>query len=476
LEIQAKLEKLLSKLHSDDEWGTYFIGKYYFTIATQRERAYYGLTKPKQKLSIEAQLQLQREHFPAIFHEYIHYLHELSTVLGNASLSLDLSAKAIFSNWLDSNPKAGTSKGLKPEYSEKYAKVLITQDIFMGDFNDVIEGRFLQVTNIDYVKQEAHFPIGTEFEKIELNIPSINFEQMVDGKLKVNKLLFGKYFIYEGLAYELDRLVDMQVNNLKKITDDAKGTEYTVLRRVAQYILPSIDKRTFLSLGVLSLQYLDCGATFINWVENVKQNEENGISQPDSLQEIKNDVISLLESKRQNFQDAQDEYVEIFKSRRNLHQSFVYLADQMKKLYDERINNPCFDVDYVLDGRFMDILDIVQICDYMYLFTDKDEFMRDFLGTSIDEDTSQALKSVVCYDHYYKKHMIHPTSQVETESHQCPFYTCCDLELRKTNANVCQTKPWRIYEIAANKDNQQCWYGSGLLEFKGHNENTKAIP
>jgi len=473
MERQEKLESILAKLHSDDEWGTYFFGKYYFSIATKKKRTEYGLTKSKHELSLGAQLQLQYQNFPALFHEYIHYLHELSTVIGNASLSLDLSAKAIFSNWLNTNPKAGTSEGLKPEYREKYVKATITQDILLGDFYDVIEGRFLQVTDIDYMKQEVYFPHGTDFMKGTLNIPSIDFDQLVNGQPKINKLLFGKYFIYEGLAYELDRLVDQQVKGLEIIDDNGKGTEYTVLRRLTQYVFPTIDKPTYLSLGVLSLQYMNCGETFIKLVERVKQQVEDGIPQADSLQKIKDEVSSLLASKQKCFREAQDEYVEIFRNRRNLYHSFVYLTDQMKQLYDVRIKNPCFEVDYVFNGRFRDILNIAPICDYMYLFTDENEFMRDFLGTSIDKKTSQALKTVVCYDHFYKKHKIFPTSKVEEESHKCPFYTCCNLELRKINKEVCKTKPWRIYEKAANKDNQQCWYGGGVLEFKGHNEQQK---
>lgn len=472
METKEKLKSLLSKLKSDDEWGTYFIGRYYFSIATKKKRAEYGLTQPKQELSKETQLKLQWEHFPALFHEYIHYLHELSTVIGNATLSLDLSAKAIFSNWLTPDPKSSVSDGLKPECQEKYIKAVVTQDVLFGDFHNAIKGKFLEVKKINYIKQDVFFPYGTDFKQGELSIPSINFDQFADKTVKTGNLLLGKYFLYEGLAYELDRIVDKQVRNLEKIEDYSKGTEYTVLRRLAQFIYPQIDKYIYLSIGAISLQYMECGSTFIKMIERVKQNAENGISQKDTLEKIKSEASSLLKSKRTHFQEAQDEYVKVFENRKNLHQSFSFLTDQMKTLYDKRIENPSFEIDHVFDNRFRDILDFVQICDYMYLFTDEDEFVRDFLGTSIDKETSLALKTVICYDHYYKMHKIFPTTKVEKSSAKCPFYTCCDLSLRKDHEETCKTKPWRIYEIAAKKDNQQCWYGGAVLEFKGHNEYT----
>lgn len=461
----------LDLLKKQQEWGTYYIGKFYFTIATNKKRVEVGLTKSNTELEIEYQRQLQNDNYPALFHEYIHYLHELSTVIGNAGLGIDLSAKSIFTHWLDNNPQSAISNGYtNNELGEKYAKAFTTQGVLVGDINHVFSGKFIEVESIDYVMQHVHFPIGTDFQTGELLIPQIQFIELVDKKIRNNSLMFGKYFIYEGIAYELDRVVDMQIKGLKKISDESKGTEYTVLRRVAQYIFPEIEKNVYLALGSMSLQFIDCGNIFIKMAEEVRDNFRNGFSQTNSVRLIKDKVIELLKEKRESFINAQEEYKNIFLKRKMLSKAFEFLTDKMKRLYDERIKNPSFEVDLVFEGKHLDILSIANICDYMYLFTDEDDYMRDFLGTSIDLETSMSLKTLLSYDDFYKAHYFQPTSSVELDEHMCPFFRCCNLDLRTGNPEICRTKPWRIFELSAKTDNKYCWYGQGVLEMKGVNE------
>lgn len=466
-----KIEAILPILRKEQNWGTYFMGKFYFTIATNKKRIEVGLTNEYKELGVNFQRELQYENYPALFHEYMHYLHELSTVIGNVGLSLDLSGKSIFTHWLDTNPKTAISKGYtKDKLGVNYAKVITTQGVLLGNTDEVINGKFIEVKSIGYVEQEVYFPDNTDFMQTKLTIPKIQFTELVGQQILNGDMLFGKYFLYEGLAYELDRIVDMQVRNRKGIIDEAKATEYTVMRKVAQYVFPQVEKGIYLSIASMSLQYVDCGRTFIEMIEKVKINFDVGIQQSETIALIKKETCAVLQSKRKDFRDAQDEYKNVFNKRKMLSHAFTYLTEKMKRLYDERIKNPTFEIDLVFEGKHSELLDIANICDYMYLFTDADDYMRDFLGTSIDQETSLALKALLSYDDFYKAHYCIPTSTVELKEHNCPFYRCCNLELRTTQSEICRTKPWRIFEISANTDRQYCWYGQGVLETKGINE------
>lgn len=467
-----QIKKLIPVLKKQEEWGTYFMGKFYFTIVTNKKRFEVGLTNGNKELDVKFQLQLQKENYPALFHEYIHYLHELSTVIGNVGLGIDLSGKTIFTHWLVSDPKTAISTGYtNNKLGTDFAKVITTQGVLFGNGNEVINGKFIDVKEINYVLQEVYFPHNPDFIESKLSVPKIKFTEFTGSKISCNHLMFGKYFLYEGLAYELDRIIDMQVRGIATINDEAKSTEYTVLRRVAQFVFPQVEKRTYLSLASMALQYVDCGQSFIKMVERVKDGCNLGIDQLDTVAIIKKEISSLLQSKREDFRDAQDEYKNIFFKRKMLSRAFTYLTEKMKGLYDERIKNPVFEIDLVIESKHSELLSIANICDYMYIFQDKDEYMRDFLGTSIEQETSLALKSLLTYDHFYKAHNCLPTSQVELEERHCPFYTCCNLQLRTTHSEICRTRPWKIFEISANTDNQYCWYGQGVLETKGINEN-----
>lgn len=39
-----KFEKIIHRLHSNDEWGTYYLRRYYFSIKTAKTRKQAGLT------------------------------------------------------------------------------------------------------------------------------------------------------------------------------------------------------------------------------------------------------------------------------------------------------------------------------------------------------------------------------------------------------------------------------------------------
>ncbi len=101
--------------------------------------------------------------------------------------------------------------------------------------------------------------------------------------------------------------------------------------------------------------------------------------------------------------------------------------------------------------------------------------MRDFLGTSISHEISESLKVLLSYDHYHKAHLTFSTILAEEKEVACPFYHCCNLEIRKNHQDVCGKKPWRIFDISSNSDSQFCWYGQGVLEYKGRTRNRPLI-
>ena len=163
--------------------------------------------------------------------------------------------------------------------------------------------------------------------------------------------------------------------------------------------------------------------------------------------------------------------MKVFKKRKQLYKSFDFLTNKIKYLYAQRIQNPTFEIDLIFSNDELQLIDLAELCDFMYLFNDGDDFMRDFLGTTIDQETSMALKALISYDHYHKAHLIYGTAKVEqTTEHKCPFYYCCDLDLRKDNSEICGSRPWRIFEVSAKSTQQYCWYGTGVAEFKSHTE------
>jgi hypothetical protein len=54
------------------------------------------------------------------------------------------------------------------------------------------------------------------------------------------------------------------------------------------------------------------------------------------------------------------------------------------------------------------------------------------------------------------------TATASLQPRQCPFYTCCDLRLRKFDPKICSSSPWRAADWN-NWDGQgRCWYGTAV--------------
>ncbi|GAB2820449.1 hypothetical protein [Ferruginibacter profundus] len=470
--IEKEQLKRLNELHKKDIAATYFISKYYFSVSTNKFRKQFGLF-PQDAITSSVQKELQSQNLTPLFHEYIHYIHEISTVIGNIGLSLDLILKSIFSahfsSYLDNCEYTGFDFKNK-ELLDKFSKIYATKEVING--GGELEGILLKVDSFSLIEQDAYLLDGTDLVCFKIGIPLITIKLFIKGQYKDASLPFGKFYIYEGLAYELDRLINQQSNGLPEIKDDLKATEYTMLRTLATYIYPNIDKECFLVAASLSLSYLDCGSVFIAFIERIKTAIEAGISKENILFKLKSETAAILVSKLEDFNEAQDEIIEIFKKRKQLHSAFTIVTEEAKKGYLLRCESPTFEVDFVIKGEYLRLLELLPICDYMYIFKDEAEYMRDFLGTaSFADEQSQALKVLIAYDHYQKAHWLNSTSKVEkTEKYKCPFFSSCNLEFRKTHEGICAEKPWRIFEISYNTDKQYCWYGQAVGEFKGPNE------
>lgn len=450
--------------------AAYFIGKYYFSISTGKARQDCGLL-PDQQVPLEVQRQLQRENLVPIIHEYIHYIHEISTPIGNIGLALELIKKSLFSNFFDRRPDSCENLGMTGDMRDRYRLMNASKALLDG--SKIIDAKILKIEIKGNHQQVFHILSGADIAKRDIEIPILTAEIYQNDQYEPVELFFGKFFIYEGLAYELDRELDRQISGLAVIRDDLPLTEYTVLRLVALKIYPDIDTKTFLTIASLSLAYINCGFVFIDLLRVLKSRVDDGERMEDIIEQFKQQVRELMASQANDFEAAQDEIIAVFTGRPQLLAAFQYICGQAETTYAIRTAEPTFEVDLIFSGQYAALLDRVPICDFMYRFSDLNSFNRDLLGTSsMDNATSQACKVLVSYSHYQECHREFSTPKLESKNLElpCPFFSCCNLRLRQDHSEICGKRPWRIFEISAKSDHGYCWYGNGVMEFKGITE------
>jgi hypothetical protein len=206
----------------------------------------------------------------------------------------------------------------------------------------------------------------------------------------------------------------------------------------------------------MSLSYWNCGEMFIRMMKEAATVP----FLPGYLMEIRNNVIVSLSSRKSAFLEGLEEIKTIFKGRSALSAAANHLCSEMAKGYDLRISNPVFEIDCVRAADPVSMTEHISPCDMVFELEDKDDFLKDFLGTYLpDHQLSYDLKTFLCHVDYYQ-------SEISgIRSHRCPLYTFCGQPLRMENAQQCRLQPRRSFELAEKYG--WCNYSLGVAYNKG---------
>ena len=141
-----------------------------------------------------------------------------------------------------------------------------------------------------------------------------------------------------------------------------------------------------------------------------------------------------------------------------------------------RAARPFFELDWIEEienGNVVlnDILRRMPSCAVLQMNVgSEDEIGRDwllsFLAVDGDsgKDPEQGLRVVHSIFDYLGRHCdpdgFLPTSMVEKR--RCPFYTSCDLALRRVAPSICKSTPWKSADWSGWEKNGACWYAVGI--------------
>lgn len=464
---KIKLGKI-TKFRNDNS-ASYYVGKYYFTVKTYSFKRDSEFEENDKRYILELVEKFQDN----IVHEYIHYIHEVSTLIGSFCLSISASLRSIFSFSLDQDKNSSKALGYQksiPKYHtilhKKYEETLETLN---GDAIIFNNNSVTKISEISYIKKYLNVEDEEQIVSQEIEIPELKLVVYDNKKFTSDvKVKIGRFFIYEGIAYELDRVYNRIRRNANKIEDYAKGTEYTLLRNLAQHICPKIKTKEFLTFAVLSLNTTACGKTFMEYLEKLKGKNQQEIEE--NIRAFKSDMSHDLFTKLEDFKEMQNQLKDSYLGRPYLDKAIEFIVEQNIKLYELRIKNPCFEIDNIYSGNLTQLRNDVSICDYMFTFKDRDEYLRDYFGSvlPVDNEVSLSLKVLATHDHYFMSHNRYSTSEIENATknnkYRCPIYTSCSHHIRQTSPQICNKRPWRSYEMEAVE--RLCVYGAGVLAFK----------
>ncbi|MES2276042.1 MAG: hypothetical protein V4592_08465 [Bacteroidota bacterium] len=415
--------------------GVYLANRFFIRIITDRAHAdVEGYDNIERTLTRAAQLDLQAENFVTLFHEYIHYVHEISTIAGIAQFHFEMINRKIFTSCLNL-PKTSAPGEIPAILKPFLTKTNTAIQAIRGGSASDMDGQIVLGIKEIVVNPCPTYSLFGGPTTIGVPVIFYNYGDQ-QSSAKEGWVFFGKYYLYEGLAYHLDNQVAIQ-RGKRLVQPHHIPPEYKLMSLVAQHICPGIGERSMLDLASLSLSYADCGHRFIRYLEAANTAPDL----PSFIATAHEDVNAHLRVNEPKILALLEKIRKQFTTSTQLSAAVGHLCDEMAKGYHQRIHYPTFEVAITMDGHPEDMPQYVVACDMVYEFKDDDEYLRDFAGTYlVDKILPSDLKTFLCHMDYYQ-HAINKTPE-----HCCPLFTFCPHELRRKKPAQCRTQPRLAFE------------------------------
>jgi hypothetical protein len=446
-------QDLLSSI-GDHYWGKYLINRFFIQIKTGKKRSdISSYNFEKDSFSLEDQLKLQLENFPAIFHEYFHYLHEVSTMAGTLNFYYHLINRAYFSIYA-----VETSGSEYPSIELDILKLMNANRLVFKSLDGHRPSNLASIKILRIVSIEL-YPFNAKLsnypEQLVMRIPVVQFEayDLERQVFYTDEITFGKFYLYEGIAHHVENLVHVEMGSIPE-NQSTISAEYLLMEKVAEHIVPDISVRAMLEIATLSLSYMNCGEFFIGFLNDVATNSNRA----EVLQGLKKQTQDMLRENLTSYTTQFEGLTSAVRGRQPLINAVDYLSKLMIANLKRRIENPIFEIDVVYSGRLDDIVNYVTMSPMIYEFDeDFDIIKRDYAGTYLNDLGNDMLTFLGYLDYFYAG-----TSNIE--NHPCPLYTACNHPLRIAKGEQCKTKPRLAYEDKSIFG--WCHYGLGVAYHK----------
>lgn len=404
------------------------------------------------------------------FHEYVHYLHNISTASGIAVFANTLELWRCFRLTMEAAGHSAGSAGLAPDQKAHLADLLayLTAVRWRHDpeLNHILSPH--SVTIHSFVSR-VDASGGNGALHTTLVCEAEIFDQ--GGQVEPQTITIGTLELLEQAAWLLEKRLVEAVAPLEA-REPPKIFPYRIVEAVARFAVPGIDENGVLACVLAALQSSDAVDGLLQVLSIAAGAIEEGRDPVDALRRCAEMVIErnsgtlemLLASLEREFNGNG---VMARAIRNIIGAALLALAARAK--------DPFFELAIVADlgsraKSIEDILRSIPSCAVLQKNPGSvDYIQRDFLLSFLPLkdvhgfDPEDGLRIVHAIFHYIGRHR-RLRDLVETEhasSDKCPFYTSCNLPLRIKDRAVCKTEPWKSADWP-EWDNAACWYATGV--------------
>ncbi|WP_186157103.1 hypothetical protein [Burkholderia gladioli] len=407
-------------------------------------------------------------HTGYFFHEWIHYLHNVSTGHGITAFA---NLVVLWSAFRSTTDNHGFGQGESPsapveEFMVKQRlELLVTTRGSRG-------GKLPPWATPDRCKVVSHAPASREGygrDHISMTVEVSNAE----GAVTTLSTSLGAHEILESVAYLLEKRL---VNALGGEPSPVPVVPYHALVLLAKHVAPALTEEEVLICGLGSLQYT-FPADAIGHLFSECNAATAGAQVRPRMHKL---VVDNLNEHQTEIQRCLDDMEATFPSDAGFGKAAREVVSTMRRNINARLVRPFFELDlidqvkasgiqgfHVLMDEFMKAHGVCSCKQERPGFLDdlgRDDLFE-FAIAARDDDLNQARRIMQASFEFLARHFSTDGTLRSTQAARlgpCLFYTSCREPMRHERGDDCRNQPW----LAAIAEGHKCWYAQGVLQLR----------
>lgn len=403
------------------------------------------------------------------FHEWLHYLHNISTVQGLSAFSNQVGLWTNFRLTIGPDGLSQGSATLPPEW-----QVYVRQNLsYLTASRAPRQNNFPGIVDLHRLEITAAVPSITEIEGTGTSMTIIRCDAVLlqaDGFRQPVSLEIGTNEILESLAVIFETEL---VRRLGGAVVPAAVAPYRLLEALGKHCAPDLSLAQVALCGLGSLQWSDAPGELLSMMARGQQARAAGDDTTSALASRTSQLLAeTTDWREQTLKDLEN----CFPVDDSLSRAIKQTVANFRSNFAARILDPFFEWEIIAKSaqgvsRMDEVVRRHGVCAVIQRRPgDPDAIDRDVMFDFVVGQTDPILGYGWRKMHASFRFLaLHSTangfaatgSLRPSERTKCPFYTACTYEPRHRHPNVCAREPWNT--LSCGDESSPCWYHSAVF-------------
>lgn len=383
-----------------------------------------------------------------VTHEWVHYLHNLSTVVGMTTVctyaNIWNSFRWTFKDDGWSHCETADVSSIVKNIESQFDYLSVLRSANPSTLPRTAESCYTQAIDQELVKSDAS--ASYEIDLIRL---TLEYRRHAQAEIELHSAVIGAHEILEYAAFALEEIASLK---LKTLPRPAKLVPYLLVAKLADLVAPSLDRDLVLKATLASLQHPSPSSKLLEILGRVERASQDG---SDTEREVTAAAAELIEDMRISTEKSLQQTEALFPNSEAMGDSVKHTTAKIRKLLDRRRQNPFFEIDAIREFSQVETSFAKLIHDFGGpLFIQRRQgdpnqvgidLMYNFFG---NDPASHAISDGWLWSHaayrFIGAHINERKLQSTHHAHEikCPFYTTCMCTFRESNPEKCASRPW----------------------------------